>query len=131
MSRITLAAPILPSQTSNRLQQTRNLETQNRSALQEMRARQEASVRAQQIDRLSQQAQTNPQAFNQLASLAPQRAKQIQDIQINRALEVGRISQSFNSQSLEQKYRIYPKVLQDLQSKDLIFRSCQMNMIQQ
>lgn len=117
MSRITLSDPILPSQTSQRLQQTRNLETQNRSALQEMRARQEASARTQQIDRLSQQAQTNPQAFNQLASLAPQRAKQIQDIQRARSIEVGQIAQSFSSQSLENKDRTYPMIIKGLADK--------------
>jgi len=94
-----------------------NMDIQNQSALQQMRARQEASARSQQIDRLSQEAQINPQAFNQLAAIAPQRAKQIQDIQITRSQTVGRIAQSFKSQSLESKDRNYPRVVQDLQSK--------------
>ena len=117
---ITLDKPVLPTETTLRLEQARNLRTQRESALQQMQFReqqfQQQQAQQQQLNQLRQAAFSNPEALRQLSVVSPDDAKNITDYQNNVSMELGKSAAVVKTTPLPDRAAVYKRQLQRLQS---------------
>lgn len=117
---ITLDKPVLPTETTLRLEQARNLRTQRESALQQMQFReqqfQQQQAQQQQLNQLRQAAFFDPNALRQLSVVSPDDAKNITDYQNNVSMELGKSAAVVKTTPLPDRPAVYKRQLQRLQS---------------
>lgn len=87
---------------------------QNQLLRQEFESNQQKAQQQAALQQLSQEATRNPQALQMLAGIDPERAQKIQSYQANQDMLVGRIAQSFDMLSIDEKERSYPQVINEL-----------------
>lgn len=97
--------------------QTANTEAQTRSLNQQTMLNQQKAQQQSALEQLTKEALQNPQGLQALATVAPERAKQIQDYQNNQALTLGKAAQAFKMTSLANKPKVYQQTIKSLQQQ--------------